>query len=103
MSDLIKNKIVPRAYRKDDVVQITYEPNLNFSACFMIVEEVESWGVRGYVIMPGIKIAHYRAKYKDITLIGRAKYIMNDPLEFDPAERSDVWKRIVEVTDVSVD
>jgi hypothetical protein len=65
----------------NDVVQINPEKatNLAFGGCFMIVTEVKSWGVQGYVQAFGTREkiggqAYYRAKFDEIKYVGRAVF-----------------------------
>lgn len=67
----------------DDVVQLGPEcENPAFRYCFMVVTELKSWGVQGYVQAlgetregPGGQ-AYYRAKFSEFEPVGRAVWIV---------------------------
>ena len=64
-----------------DVVQIS--PTLEdqfFSGCFMMVTEVKSWGVQGFIAIPGERgkppgAAYFRCKWENMELVGTAPWI----------------------------
>ena len=64
-----------------DVVQIRPNERENFGGCFMVVEEVKSWGLMGYCQVPAGGVAYYRVRAPDYYRIGRAEWL----LEEDPA------------------
>ena len=65
-----------------DIVQLDPEKvgNSMFAACFMVVTEVKSWGVQGYVQAlgeagkPGGQ-AYYRAKFDEMVKVGKAEWV----------------------------
>lgn len=61
----------------NDVVQIDPAHDGVFGGCFMIVTELYSWGVQGYVQIPGEKggQAYYRCKFEHVYRIGSAEWI----------------------------
>jgi len=63
----------------NDVVQIDPASDEVFGACFMIVTEVKSWGVQGYVQVPGKGDdggrGYYRCKYENLSFVGKAVWI----------------------------
>lgn len=57
------------------VVQIDPEHDEIFGACFMVVTETKSWGVQGYVEVPGRDgVAFYRCPYDAVVYIGEAEW-----------------------------
>ena len=50
--------------------------NKSFIACFMVVTEVKTWGVIGYVTIPGKGAAYYRAKSGTFDLIGETDLVL---------------------------
>ncbi|HEU5433111.1 MAG TPA: hypothetical protein VFU81_15700, partial [Thermomicrobiales bacterium] len=55
-----------------------------FGGCFLIVTEVKSWGVQGYVAMPEAgktARAYYRVHSDQMARIGRAEWVVNDDAE----------------------
>lgn len=62
------------------VVQINAEHDPCFGACFMVVTEVKSWGVQGYVKVPGADggDAYYRVAFDKVAYIGRAELVHAD-------------------------
>lgn len=71
-----------------DIVQIgpTYRP-ANFCYCFLVVEEVRSWGVKGYVAGPHphkigkvTQCARYpvRVTWEQIHWVGKAHWFSED-------------------------
>jgi hypothetical protein len=72
-------------YEVGDIVQLNPETvgNLAFAACFMVISEVHSWGVQGYVQAIGAQRgitggqAYYRAIWSEIEPTnGKAVWIM---------------------------
>lgn len=74
-----------------DVVQINPDlassaGNIMFAGCFMVVEEIKTWGVMGYVAVPQDRktwpgAAYYRAKWDDFKLVGAAWWtLQNSPV-----------------------
>lgn len=64
-----------------DVVQIDPAHDEVFGSCFLVVTEVKSWGVQGYVKVPGGGDAYYRVAFNKIVLIGIAIWIREDEKE----------------------
>lgn len=56
----------------NDVVQINPESDLVFGGCFMQVTHVKSWGLRGFVMVPGRGEAHYSINHGTYERIGSA-------------------------------
>lgn len=58
-----------------DIVQIN--PNVErFGGSLMVVTELKSWGVQGYVQVPGSGQAYYRCKFEDMERTwGRAVWL----------------------------
>jgi hypothetical protein len=72
--------------RVGDVVQIdpvTMVEGGFFAGCLMIVTEVKSWGVQGYIAVPAARgappgEAYYRATWEQVVRIGRAAWVADD-------------------------
>ena len=69
-------------YEIGDIVQLDPDNTVNpmFSGCFMVVTEIKSWGVQGYVPSLGDKgkpggLAYYRANFEDIVKVGHAEWV----------------------------
>lgn len=58
-----------RQYAVHDVVQINPEVD-GFGGCLILVTEVRTWGVQGFVQVPCGGQAHYRAKFDQIEHTG---------------------------------
>jgi len=58
-----------------DVVQVDPAHDERFGACFLVVTELKSWGVQGYVRVPGEGDAYYRVEYAHVHPIGKAEWI----------------------------
>lgn len=59
-----------------DVVQIHPSHDEAFGGCFMVVSEVKTWGVQGYVTVPGSGgQAYYRCPWKAFVRIGKAEWV----------------------------
>jgi len=62
-----------------DVMQIDPAHDEVFGGCLLIVTEVKSWGVQGYVDIPAPKdergLAFYRCKYENCALVGPAMWV----------------------------
>jgi hypothetical protein len=53
-----------------DIVQLKPELKM-FGACFLVVTEVKTWGVQGYVQNAGVDgQAYFRAKFEDFEQTG---------------------------------
>lgn len=50
----------------DDIIQISPVHDEVFGAALLVVTESKSWGVQGYVKVPGKGSAYYRLPYKRI-------------------------------------
>lgn len=65
-----------------DVVQIdpAHDPD-GFGGCLMLVTEPKSWGVQGFVHIPGADggDAYYRVKFEWIEWVGRAAWVPAPP------------------------
>ena len=48
----------------DDIIQVSPSHDEGFGAALLVVSEVKSWGVQGYVQVPGRGQAYYRLPYK---------------------------------------
>lgn len=71
-----------RDVQPGDVVQITpeWEVNKAFAACLVVVSEVKSWGIQGYVQALGTREemggqAYIRVKWEDLELVGAAYWV----------------------------
>lgn len=63
-------------------VDIDHDPAC-FAACFVLVTEVRSWGVQGFVFMPASKEslpgrAYLRLKWEDVEPVGPACWVPLD-------------------------
>jgi len=69
---------------KNDIVQLNPENTENkmFSGCFMVISEIKSWGIQGYVQAlgqngePGGQ-AYYRAKTGTFERVGEAHWVFD--------------------------
>lgn len=64
-------------YDKYDVVQLNPPAvdNTSLASCFLVITNVYSWGVTGYIPIPGREIIHYRADWDEISKpLGKAIY-----------------------------
>lgn len=71
-----------RAVVADDIVQLSPDAkNPMFAGCLLVVTEVKTWGVQGYVQalgehgQPGGQ-AYYRAEWDEVELVGRAAWVV---------------------------
>ena len=66
-----------RDYEVGDVVQInpTYDPM--FGGAFLVITELKTWGVMGYVhpLVEGGGQAYYRVVFEHIEYVGRAVWV----------------------------
>ncbi|CEG60943.1 hypothetical protein [Legionella micdadei] len=76
---------IDSAIQVNDIVQLDPEKTRNkmFAGCFMVVSEIKSWGVQGYVQALGENgkqggQAYYRAKYEEIVKVGKAEWVVNN-------------------------
>lgn len=60
----------------NDVVQIV--PEHEWGGCFLMVTEVKSWGIQGFVQIPINRQAHIRLKHEDYVKIGTAEFILQE-------------------------
>lgn len=60
---------------KGNIIQIT-NPKNPWYTCILVVDEVKSWGVQGYVTIPLQGDAFYKVKNEDFVVVGIAKLIM---------------------------
>lgn len=61
-----------------DVVQVDIQSGDAFAGCLVVVEEIKSFGVQGYALIPdrdGPKLAYYRATTKQIAHVGTATWM----------------------------
>lgn len=59
---------------KGDIVQIT-NTKCEWYPCLLIVDEVKTWGIQGYVLVPtpsGVGSAYYRVNTEDFDKVGKA-------------------------------
>jgi hypothetical protein len=76
-----------------DVVQIDPDHDTAFGGCLLTVTEVKSWGVQGFVRVPGrpnAGNAYYRVPFGKIARIGWAEYVpieVTDDNSSTPSER----------------
>lgn len=61
-------------FKEGDVIQIT-DSNDKWFPCLLIVSEVKSWGVQGYVSIPMKGDAYYRIDNGKFELVGVAKFV----------------------------
>ncbi|MGH9146680.1 MAG: hypothetical protein ACRD1Q_08225 [Vicinamibacterales bacterium] len=59
----------PESIEVGDVVQIDPTLDGRFGGCFLLVTKVRSWGVAGYVVMPGKGAVYHRIDTDAITRI----------------------------------
>lgn len=58
------------AYEEGDLVQVNPEKEV-FGGCIVVVTEIKSWGVQGYVQSAGVEGQQYiRLKFEDIEPTG---------------------------------
>ena len=69
--------------RVGDVFQIDPAVEM-FGGCFIIVSEVKSWGVQGYVRVPGEGDAFVRKRWDVLQRIGIAVWARADETEAQP-------------------
>lgn len=66
--------------KPNSVVQIAPESDERFGGCLLVVTEVRTWGVQGYVNNCANKnergLAYYRANWADIEYVGEAQWIV---------------------------
>lgn len=72
-----------RTLEPGDVVQIDPGHDERFGACLLVVTEVKSWGVQGYVKVPAGGRAYYRVEYGAIECVGKAPWLARDDVEGD--------------------
>ena len=63
--------------KKGTVLQVNVASE-RFPGCFVVVEEVRSWGVRGYIPAFAGEIAPVRVSWDDVAYIGEAVWIWED-------------------------
>lgn len=69
----------PQEMSSGAVVQIDPAHDEMFGGCLMVVSDPRSWGLQGYVKIPGQGDAFYRAPFDAIEFIGIAAWVR--PLE----------------------
>jgi len=62
--------------KKGMIVQIDPEHDNMFGGCLLIVTEVKSWGVQGYVDVPGKGQAYYRVGHGKFTYAGEVAWMV---------------------------
>jgi|WetSurSiteA1Bulk_404760.scaffolds.fasta_scaffold101000_1 hypothetical protein len=67
-----------RELKLGDVLQIDPEHDKIFGGCFMLVTEPETWGARGFVMIPGKGSIYYQCKFENMEYIGRAAWAPPD-------------------------
>lgn len=71
---------------KNHVVQLSPDTkNPAFACCFMVVDELKSWGAQGYVHALGTRdgpgsLAYYRANWAEMEYVGPAKWVLNEDI-----------------------
>lgn len=69
-------------WKVNDVVQINPAHDARFGGCFLLVEEVKSWGVLGFVQIPGNAEqggqAYYRLPWNGGDYVGKAVFILGN-------------------------
>lgn len=66
-----------KTLRPGDVVQVSPEHDERFAACFLVVDEVKSWGVEGYVQNAGTEgQAWYRCPWEGMEFVGHAAFVL---------------------------
>lgn len=93
-----------------DVVQINpdlaaTENNLMFAGCFMVVQEIRTWGVQGYVLIPRDRktwpgAAYYRAKWDQIKLVGASWWVFKNDSTTDRDDKQPLRSLNVDVPPV---
>ena len=68
------------------VIQIDPAHDSRFGGCFLQVTERRSWGVIGYVAIPGDDggQAYYRLPWEGGSFVGRAEFILKSDEEQEP-------------------
>lgn len=62
-------------WQEGDVAQVDPEHDPGrFGGALLVVEEVKSWGVQGYVWIPARGAAYYRCPFEALSYIGRAQW-----------------------------
>jgi len=77
-----------------DVVQIDPEHDSVFGGHFLVVTEVASWGVQGYVpvlenrrdLAVSCPLAYYRAAFSQIKRIGHAEWMASSKTDMGESE-----------------
>jgi hypothetical protein len=64
------------AVRENDIIQIT-DPENKWFPCLLVVSEVKSWGIQGYITIPNNTeepngTAYYRIENGKFEVVGRA-------------------------------
>ena len=61
----------------DSVVQIDPAHDDRFGGAFLVVTEMKTWGVMGYVTIPGKDggAAYYRVAFDKVVYIGQAEWV----------------------------
>lgn len=73
----------------NDIVQIDPDHDERFGACLLVVTDVKSWGVQGYVKIPNAGDAYYRVAFDKCARVGSVEWAYQsdataDPLPTDP-------------------
>jgi hypothetical protein len=61
---------------RGDIIQI--RPDAHWGGCLLLVEEVKSWGIQGYVEIPMKGRAYLRVPHEDYEIVGRASWVPAD-------------------------
>lgn len=74
-----------------DVVQITPSADRFYAGCLLVVTEIKSFGVQGYIQQPGENggFVYCRPRWENIVRIGKAVYIQSSD-EDDDAEAEQI-------------
>lgn len=59
-----------------DIVQVDPEKHDTFGACLVIVSEVKSFGIQGYVQVPAQGQAYIRLNTDDFVKVGTAEWVV---------------------------
>lgn len=66
---------------ENDVVQIV--PEHRWGGCFVIVSEVKSWGIQGYVQIPMQGQAYIRLNTGEFERIGKSLFIIHRDADYN--------------------
>jgi hypothetical protein len=60
----------------NDIVQVV--PTHKWAGCLIVVSEIKSWGIQGYVQMPLQGQAYIRLKFEEIEKVGEAIFVLSE-------------------------